>query len=176
MWRQEFGLETRYAGPAVEIIVRLQEALEDTGWDPDVSEIPQAERDYWTFGTAITFRGPPKPILRGFVQPPWREPVLRRVPDLVALYLITLDDREDYLDRERTGWESTTTISIGKPDAASIISHPVDVPDAEPVTGVFEQFQCVSAVPWIPVGKALHIGPHQASIRCLAENLVEVRR
>lgn len=101
--RHVFGLVDRYAGPAKEMIGSLQEALEDTGWDPDVSDIPQTERDQWTFGTAINFRGGPKPILRGFIQPLRREPVLRRVPDRVALYLITLDGGEDYLDRETHG-------------------------------------------------------------------------
>jgi hypothetical protein len=101
--RQEFGVADRYAGPAEEMIGSLQEALEDSGWNPDVSGIPQTERDRWTFGTAITLRGAPNPILRGFVQPLQREPILRRVPDRVALYLITLDGGEDYLARESHG-------------------------------------------------------------------------
>lgn len=103
VFRQEFGVEERYAGPAQEMIERLQGALDDRHWDADVSEIPRSKRDQWTFGTAITFRGTPKPILRGFLQPLQREPLIRRLPDRVALFLITLDGGEDYLDRESHG-------------------------------------------------------------------------
>lgn len=99
----EFGVANRCFSPAEEMIVSLEKALENFGWDPDVSGIPLAERDRWTFGTAITFRTLPKPILRGFVQPLRREPLLRGIPDRVALYIITLDGGNDYLERETHG-------------------------------------------------------------------------
>lgn len=101
--RQEFGVPDVDIRLANEMIGTLQKALDDTDWDPDVSEIPQGERDHWTFGTAMTIRARPRPILRGFVQPLRREPVLKRVSDRVALYLITLEDGKDYLDRETHG-------------------------------------------------------------------------
>lgn len=93
----------RYVRQAEEIVSSLKEALENTDWQSDVSEIPEPERNQWTFGTAIEFRGVRKPILRGFVQPMQRMPILSRVPDQIALYLMSIDNGEDYLDRETHG-------------------------------------------------------------------------
>lgn len=81
----------------------MHEVLDEEQWDPDVSAIPESARNTWTFGTAVTFRGTPKSILRGFLQPVQLEPLVRRLPDRVALFLITLDGADDYLDRESHG-------------------------------------------------------------------------
>lgn len=106
MWRREFGLDDNIAGPLWEVMGSLKMALGETEWDPDVSDIPQAERDRWTFGEALTLRGTPRDIVRGFLQPLRVEPMLRRVPDSIALYLISIDDGEDFLKRENhnMGW------------------------------------------------------------------------
>jgi hypothetical protein len=90
IWRREFGPDNRLGGHLWEVMGTLQQALEDAGWDPDVSDIPQAERDRWTFGEAFTLRGAPREIVRGFLQPLRVEPVLWRVSDSVALYLISI--------------------------------------------------------------------------------------
>ncbi|WP_373928346.1 hypothetical protein QTN93_13245 [Sphingomonas aerolata] len=106
MWRREFRLDDDIAAPLWEIMGTLKMALDETDWDPDVSDIPQAERDRWTFGEALTLRGSPRDIVRGFLQPLRVEPMLRRVPDSIALYLISIDDGEDFLKRENhnMGW------------------------------------------------------------------------
>lgn len=88
MWRREFRLDDDIAAPLWEVMGTLKMALDETDWDPDVSDIPQAERDRWTFGEALKLRGSPRDIVRGFLQPLRVEPMLRRVPDSIALYLI----------------------------------------------------------------------------------------
>lgn len=106
MWRREFRFDDDIAAPLWEVMGTLKMALDETGWNPDVSDIPQTERDRWTFGEALTLRGSPRDIVRGFLQPLRVEPMLRRVPDSIALYLITIDDGEDFLKRENhnMGW------------------------------------------------------------------------
>ncbi|WP_343616840.1 hypothetical protein [Novosphingobium sp.] len=108
VWRREFGLDDNTASPLWEIMGLLKMALDETGWDPDVSDFPPAERDRWTFGEALTLRGTPRDIVRGFIQPLRIEPMLRRVPDSIALYLISIDDGENFLKRENhnMGWHS----------------------------------------------------------------------
>lgn len=106
MWRREFGLDDDIAAPLWDVIGMLKTALNKTGWDPDVSNIPDAERDRWTFGAALTLRGSPRNIVGGFLQPLRIEPMVRRVPDSIALYLISIEDGEDFLKRENhnMGW------------------------------------------------------------------------
>lgn len=93
----------RYVRQAEEMIGSLKEALVNTDWHSDVSDVPASKGNQWTFGTAIEIRGVRKPILRGFVQPMQRVPILSRLPEQIALYLISIDNGEDYLDRETHG-------------------------------------------------------------------------
>jgi hypothetical protein len=86
------------------IIEHLQKALEDTHWNPDGSYTQSEAPNKWSFGTAITLRGEPRPILRGFLQPVQRIPILRNVPDRVAQFLLTIEKGQDYLDREDHGF------------------------------------------------------------------------
>lgn len=97
------SVAVRYVRQAEEMIGSLKEALENVDWHVDVSEIPESERNRWTFGTAIELWGVHKPILRGFIQPMQKVPILRRMPDQIALFLISIDNGEDYLDRETHG-------------------------------------------------------------------------
>jgi hypothetical protein len=68
-----------------------------------------SERDHWTFGTAMIIKGVSRAIHGGFLQPLRRIPILTRVPERVALYLITIDEGEYYLDKEHgvVGWPRT---------------------------------------------------------------------
>lgn len=103
----EFELRQQYLAPAEHIIGELQEALAAADWTPKMSDIPKSQRDNWTFGTEITILGVPRVIHRGFLQPLRRIPIRTRVPELVAQYLITIDDGEDYLKNEAhsgVGW------------------------------------------------------------------------
>lgn len=103
MWLREFGVHERYQRPAQIMIDELRSALAKTDWDPDLSDIPQVDRDRWSFGEAIIFRGFERTILRGFLVPRRKVPILQRVPDDVALFLLCIDDGEDYLTRENHG-------------------------------------------------------------------------
>lgn len=103
MWLQEFGVYERYRRPAQTMIEELREALAETDWDPDLSDISLDDRDRWSFGEAIILRGSERLILRGSLVPRRKVPILRRVPDYVALFLISIDDGEDYLKRENHG-------------------------------------------------------------------------
>lgn len=103
MWLREFGVHERYRRPAQIMIEELRGALAETDWDPDLSDIPPDDRDRWSFGEAIIFRGVERMILRGILVPRRKVPILRRVPDDVALFLISIDDGEDYLTRENHG-------------------------------------------------------------------------
>lgn len=97
------GAAVRYVRQANDLIGSLRQALETTDWHADVTEMPESERNQWTVGTAIELWGVPRPILRGFIQPMQRVPIISRVPDQIALYLISIDNGEDYLDRETHG-------------------------------------------------------------------------
>lgn len=104
---QEFGVTQRYLVPAKQMLDELQGALADGGWDREIPCVRESDRDRWTFGTAMIIRGTPRAILRGFLQPLRRVPILTRVPDRVALYLMTIDEGEDYLEKEThsgVGW------------------------------------------------------------------------
>jgi hypothetical protein len=103
MWLHEFGLQERYRVPAQTMIEALRGALAETDWEPNLSDISPAERDRWSFGEALTLRGFEREILRGLLVPQRKVPILRRVPDDVALFLLTIDDGEDYLKRETHG-------------------------------------------------------------------------
>jgi hypothetical protein len=72
-----------------------------------MSDIPISEQDRWTFGTAMIIRGVPLAIHRGFLQPLRHMPILARVPESIACYLITIDEGEDFLKNEMhsgVGW------------------------------------------------------------------------
>ena len=92
---------------AEQMVGALQEALDHVGWAPEIYYPERTERGDWAFGTAMIIRGAPRDIHRGFLQPVRRVPILTSIPERVALYLITIDDGEDYLDREAhsgVGW------------------------------------------------------------------------
>ncbi|RZF64708.1 hypothetical protein EWE75_09965 [Sphingomonas populi] len=103
LWLRIFGVHERYRRPAQIMIEELRGALAETDWDPDLSDIRPDDRDRWSFGEAIIFRGFERMILRGLLVPRRKVPILRRVPDDVALFLISIDDGEDYLTRESHG-------------------------------------------------------------------------
>lgn len=103
----DFDLRRQLLTPAEQMLSELQDALADVGWKPEIADVLKSERGHWTFGTAVTIRGTPRSIYRGFLQPVRRAPILTRVPELVALYLITIDRGEDYLENEShsgVGW------------------------------------------------------------------------
>jgi hypothetical protein len=103
---QESGMRRRYLAPAEQMLDELQEALSGADWAPEVPDVPMSERDHWTFGTAMIIKGVPRAIHGGFLQPLRLIPILTRVPERVALYLITIDEGEYYLDKEHgvVGW------------------------------------------------------------------------
>lgn len=104
---RDFDLRRQFLTPAEQMISELQDALAGIGWNPEIVDVTKSERDHWTFGTSVTFRGTPRSIYRGFLQPVLRVPILTRVPEIVALYLITIDEGEDYLENEShsgVGW------------------------------------------------------------------------
>lgn len=106
LWIAEFDVREQLQDPAEIMIGELSEALSQTDWEPDLSDIPQAERDRWTFGEAVIFRGFEREILRGSLLPTRKIPILRGIQDNIALFLIAIDDGESYLERENhnMGW------------------------------------------------------------------------
>lgn len=100
---REFGMEERYQRPAQTIIEELRKALAETDWQPDLSDIMPADRDRWSLGEALIVRGFEREIFRGLLVPQRNVPILRRIPDHVALFLIGIEDGEDYLKRETHG-------------------------------------------------------------------------
>lgn len=103
IWLDEFKVRERLQLPAEALIAELREALAATDWNPDLSDIPQSERIRWALGEAITLKGSEREVHRGFLVPRRKLPLLRRIPDEVALYLIAIDEGEDYLKRENHG-------------------------------------------------------------------------
>ncbi len=103
MLLRQYDVHKRYRGRAQIMIEELRGVLDKTGWKPDLLDIPQVDRDLWSFGEAMIFRGSERTILRGFLVPRRKVPILRRVPDDIALFLISIDDGEDYLTREDHG-------------------------------------------------------------------------
>ena len=100
----EFGLHQRVRSSAEELLRELQDSLDEANWNPGVTGGTQGD---WTFGTAMMLRGPSREIHGGFLDPIRRIPLLRRVPEQVALYLITIDRGEDFLENEThsgVGW------------------------------------------------------------------------
>lgn len=106
VWLGEFGVHERLQRPAEKMIEELRKALRVNKWAPDLSDIPLSERDRWSFGEAMIFRATEREILRGTLVPTRKIPILRRIPDDIALYLITIDKGESFLDRENhnMGW------------------------------------------------------------------------
>ena len=104
---QEYGMDERIRTPAAAIIRELRDALISTEWsaeDMNDRDVPQGN---WTFGTAMTVRGPSRTVHGGFLDPVRRIPILTQVPVQVVLYLITIDRGEDYLQNEThsgVGW------------------------------------------------------------------------
>lgn len=103
MLLREFSTEERYRHPAQAMVEELREALAATDWTPDLSDIPPGSHGRWSLGEVMIFRGFEREILRGLLIPQRKVPILRRIPDYVALFLITIDNGEDYLKRETHG-------------------------------------------------------------------------
>jgi hypothetical protein len=103
MLQREFGIQERYRSPAQTIIEELRRALEKTDWDPDLTDIRPDDRGRWALGDAMIVRTVEREILRGLLVPKRNVPILRRIPDHIALFLISIDDGEDYLKRETHG-------------------------------------------------------------------------
>lgn len=102
----EFGLGQRLRRVTHEIVLELEKSLLKSGWRPDGTDAYD-EQGSWTFGTAMIIRGPSREIRGGFLDPIRRVPILSRVPEQVALYLITVDEGRDYLQKEThsgVGW------------------------------------------------------------------------
>ncbi|MES2291561.1 MAG: hypothetical protein V4530_17680 [Pseudomonadota bacterium] len=106
LWLGELELCASLQRPSERMIEELREALRKTDWEPDLQDIPQSERDRWTWGEAIIFRGSEREIFRGSLVPTRRVPILRCIPDDVALYLISIDEGGSFLNRENhnMGW------------------------------------------------------------------------
>lgn len=96
------GVVQTLVGPAEQLVYGLQQELSASGWLPDNSSA-ESGQDNWTFGTALTFRRTRQRIHGGYMQPIRRVPILKRVPEQVVLYLLTVDRGEDYLERETHG-------------------------------------------------------------------------
>ena len=88
---------------AAQLIADLDRALGDADWIAPGHLNENIPGVHWTFGTARKIYGPLRKIRGGFLEPVYRVPLVKRVPDRVALYLISLGDGENYLDRENHG-------------------------------------------------------------------------
>lgn len=100
---RESGTHERYCRPARTMIKKLRETLAETDWKPDLSDIPPGDRGRWSLGEAMILRGSEREILRGLLIPRRKVPILRGIPDSVALFLIDIGKGEDYLKRETHG-------------------------------------------------------------------------
>ena len=104
---EEFGLRQKFLAPAEQMIDELQKALLRDDWAPETSDLPKLGRQNWTFGAKVAISAAPLPIHRGFLLPQRHVAIRTRVPELVVLYLITIDEGEDYLENEAhsgVGW------------------------------------------------------------------------
>lgn len=97
---EEFVAHQRVHALAKEMLCNLDEALARTKWERHVPAVPKSQQYRWTFGTAVTLRGVSRPIHGGFLQPMQRIPILDRVPERVAQYIIAIDEGVDYLENE----------------------------------------------------------------------------
>ncbi len=91
---------------AVQIVEDLHGQLKDLDWRPGRTMLDESLVGTWHFGE-FTQRAPIRQILRGFLEPVRRFPIVQRIPELVVHYLISLPDNGDYLKRERHanfGW------------------------------------------------------------------------
>lgn len=104
---EEYGVQKRLVSHAKQLAEELDVVLRAEGWTADLSTPEQLDDGRWTFGSAMTLVGRRRDIHRGFLDPIRTIPILDRVSDLAALYLITVEDGEDYLKREAhsgVGW------------------------------------------------------------------------
>ena len=104
---EEYGGQQRLVRPAKQLVEDLEAALSGAGWNRDLSTPNRLDEGRWTFGSAMTLIGRRRDIHRGFLDPIRTIPILDRVSDRVALYLITVEHGEDYLKREAhsgVGW------------------------------------------------------------------------
>lgn len=114
---------------AQQMLGDLQEALDSFDEGPEIYDLERTERDGWAFGTAMIIRGAPRDIYRGFLQPVRRVPMLTSIPERVALYLITIDQGQDYLDREAhsgVGWHYHYLDWRKLRSDAVVLGHPME--------------------------------------------------
>lgn len=104
---EKYDLSNPLIHYAKQLVRQLDGALAEAGWKPDMPTPELFSDERWVFGTAVTLKGRQREIYRGFLEPVRSIPILNQVPDRVALYLITVEEGEDYLIRENhshIGW------------------------------------------------------------------------
>jgi hypothetical protein len=90
----------------VETVHELAEILKRAGYDIRSPETRLSLDERWTFGS-VTRPFPIRSIHIGFVQPLYRAPVVRRIPETVVAYLLAIPGERDLLEREhhnQVGW------------------------------------------------------------------------
>jgi hypothetical protein len=103
---EESGVQRGLTRSARQLVDELDGALTIANFDPD-TPTPDQYEGRWTFGAAMTIKGQRLSIHGGVLDLVRSIPIVSRVPERVALYLITIDRGEDYLKREQhsgVGW------------------------------------------------------------------------
>lgn len=85
------------------LVEELDKALADNGWQPDPGAAPIPSGETYSLGSIVR-RAPIRMIARGFVEPVRRTPLVERLPNQVALYLIGIPGGRDFLEREQHGF------------------------------------------------------------------------
>ena len=98
-------VQERYGQLAQSMIEELREALDKARWNPNFPDFSKQDRERRYLSVTKIFHRSEREILRGFVVPQCKVPILA-VPEHVALYLITIDNSKDFLERENhnMGW------------------------------------------------------------------------
>lgn len=94
------------SGHVADLIDQLDAALAATNREPERPGEQSSYEKSWSFGR-ISERAPIRAVCRGYLEPVRYVPIVINVPEQVALFLITLPDGDDYLDREHhdaIGW------------------------------------------------------------------------
>jgi hypothetical protein len=106
---EEAGAPMEAAKEAAALVRELDRLLTRSGWRPEAEMPGMPVEGEWVLGE-WTQHASPREILRGFLRPLRRRPLLRRVPEQVVLYLVReLSDGRDGLKREQhsaagVGW------------------------------------------------------------------------
>lgn len=91
---------------AEELVQKLERALTEIDWQPDSNKDQISPGENFSLGSTIRY-APIRQITRGFMEPVRIAPLVKRLPDLVALYIMSIPGGRDYLQRERhtvIGW------------------------------------------------------------------------